>query len=93
MQEFRASKNVTLSMDSIIVVRRKMQETRRNFSKALDLIIKDYSKIQEQIAEHKKWIQDQENIKHLERISKPELIKVEHNNKDNRQPKKRNKRN
>jgi len=77
MKNIKVGKNVTLTLDNVLVVEQMMAKTKTNFSKTLNYVLSDWVKIRQMLAKEKKMTgQDAINIsKRIADIKKAKVIK------------------
>ena len=77
MKNIKVGKNVTLTLDNVLVVEQMMAKTKTNFSKTLNYVLSDWVKIRQMLAKEKKMTgQDAINIsKRIADIKKAKVVK------------------
>jgi len=77
MKNIKVGKNVTLTLDNVLVIEQMMAKTKTNFSKTLNYVLSDWVKIRQMLAKEKKMTgQDAINIsKRIADIKKAKVIK------------------
>jgi len=58
MKEIKVGKNVTLTLDNVIVIEQMMKKTRTNFSKTLNYVLSDWIKVRQMLLQEKKAKKD-----------------------------------
>jgi hypothetical protein len=76
MKEIKVGKNVTLTLDNVMVVEQMMGKTRINFSRTLNYILSDWIKIRQALAKQGRAKRDELHIsERIEDIQKAKVIK------------------
>ena len=77
MKNIKVGKNVTLTLDNVLVIEQMMAKTKTNFSKTLNYVLSDWVKIRQMLAKEKKMTgQDAINIsKRIADIKKAKVVK------------------
>lgn len=75
-KEIKVGKNVTLTLNNVLVVEQMMEKTKQNFSKTLNYVLSDWVKIRTMLAQKRKEGIDAINLsEQLHSIKKARVVK------------------
>jgi hypothetical protein len=74
-KEQHYSKNVTLSIDAIEVINGYCNRTKQNFSKTLDIIVKEWDNVSVQLERIKRDKEIKENLTYLDQLKNTKAVK------------------
>ena len=75
MKNIKVGKNVTLTLDNVLVIEQMMTKTKTNFSKTLNYVLSDWVKIRQSLARAGKAKRDELKVaQKLDDIQKAKVI-------------------
>ena len=76
MKEIKVGKNVTLTLDNVMVIEQMMSKTKQNFSRTLNFVLSDWIKIRQMILQEHKGKQENLSVHNeLQNIKKAKMVK------------------